>query len=154
MGFPQIFEIIQRFKVECEMKGWKTSENEDWVKIHNKYHNFICTRTIHLSTFKTIAKAHKCALREGASYRVIDVSYSAWLFSEPLAEEIVHMVVEDPHIAERTALYDLSDVHLNKPICIKLNKTDSAVFQEFENFLQKRLDILFKSIQEASTKTV
>jgi len=154
MEVPRLWELVRHFKGECHSRGWKTSEHEDWVKTGNEYHNFLWVRTIHPSTLKKVAEAHKCAIREGISYQVVDIAYTAWLLSEPPTDELIQAIVENPEIAERTAIYDLSWVHSDKPICLKLNKTDSEVFQEFESFLEKKFGVKIKPVQKALTKTV
>jgi len=146
--------LIRSFKDECQSQGWKTSENEDWVHSDGQYHNFLWTRTIHASTFKKIAKASKCAIREGVSYHVVNVAYTAWLFSQPPPEELMKAVIDDQNLAKSTAIYDLSDIHSSKPICLKLNSTGSRVFKEFEEFLQKKLGVKFKSAQDVVTAQV
>jgi len=134
--------------------GWKTSEHEDWVNFENKYHNFLWTRTIHPSTFKKIAKASKCAVREGTSYRVVDVSFTAWLFSQSPPEELMKAVMDDQTLAQSIAIYDLSGLHSSKPVVFKLNFTGSRVFREFEDFLQKKWGVRFKSAQDVVTAQV
>jgi len=146
--------LIRRFKNEYQSVDWKTSEHEDWVHIENQYHNFLWTRTIHPSTFTKIAKASKCAVREGVSYRVVDVAYTAWLFSEPPPEELIKTVMTDQNLAKNTAVYDMSGLHASKPICIRLNSTGSRVFKEFEDFLHKKWGIEFKSAQDVVTAEV
>lgn len=147
----QIWELIRCFKNECEVTGWKTSEYEDWVQTDNQYHNFLWTRTIHPSTFKKIAKTSKCAVRQGVSYQVVDVSYTAWLFSASPPEELVKAVMDDECLAKTTAIYDMSGLRSDKPICLRLNLTKSRVFKEFENFLQKKWGVKFKSAQDVVT---
>jgi len=46
-------------------------------------------------------------------------------------------VKENTELLRRTAIYDLSWAYSGKPLCLKLNETDSQVFKEFENFLEK-----------------
>jgi hypothetical protein len=145
MGAPRLWDLIRSFKHECESQGWKTSENEDLVESESRYHNFLWTRTIHPSTFEKIAHASKCAMREGVNYRVVDVTYTAWLLSEPPPEELWKAVMADPTLAEKTAIYDLSNLNSDEPICPRLNSTKSEVFTEFENFLTKKYGALFKT---------
>jgi hypothetical protein len=38
---PRIYELICSFKEECHSRGWKASENEDWIRINNEFHNFL-----------------------------------------------------------------------------------------------------------------
>jgi len=154
MAVPRIWEVIRSFKHECQSAGWKTSENEDWVLADQQYHNFLWTRTIHPSTLKKIAKASKCAVREGVSYKVVDIAYTAWLFSEAPPEELIQTVRDNENLAKNTALYDMSDLHSAKPMCTRLNSTESNIFKEFENFLQKKWGVKFKSAQDIVTAKV
>jgi len=151
MAAPRIWEVIRSFKDECSSAGWKTSEDEDWVHANEQYHNFLWTRTIHPSTFKKIAKASKCAVRDGVSYRVVDVAYTAWLFPESPPEELMQIVIEDQSLAKNTAVYDMSGLHSSKPTCIRLNTTGSRVFKEFEDFLHKKWGVQFKSAKDVVT---
>lgn len=144
MPIPRVWELVRSFKYECESRGWKVSEHEDWVKAGDKYHNFLWTRTVRPATLKKIAEQHKCAIKQGISYQVVDVDYTAWILSEAVSEEILQTVAENPELSKRTAIYDLSWSSSKKPLCLKLNKTDSGVFQEFENFLKKKLGFEFK----------
>ena len=144
LDIPKVWDILRRFKNWCEAKGWKTSESEDWVKKGDKYHNFLWTPTVHLSTFKKIATNHRCAINEGISYRVVDVSYTAWLFPQTPPENMIQVVTEDPELLRRNAIYDLSWMCAGKPVCLKLNKTDSTVFREFESFLEEKFGVKVK----------
>ena len=146
--------MLRSFKDECHSVGWKTSEHEDWIHADDQYHNFLWTRTIHPSTFRRIARASKCAVREGVSYRVVDVAYTAWLFSEAPPEELVQTVIDDENLAKSTAVYDMSGLHSSKPVCTRLNSTGSKVFKQFENFLQKKWGVKFKSAQDVVTAKV
>jgi len=154
LGVPGLWELIRSFKEECESQGWRTSESEDWVRSDDQYHNFLWTRTIHPSTFKKIALASKCAVREGVSYQVVDVAYTAWLFSDSLPEELWKMIAKSQILAEKTAVYDLSGLHSDKPICVKMNSTRSEVFKEFEEFLRKKFDVKFRTPQDMVTAEI
>ena len=151
---PKVWDILGCFKESCQAKGWKTSESEDWVKKADRYHNFLWMQTIHLSTFKKIAANRRCAINEGISYRVVDVSYAAWLFLHPPPEDLIHAVTEDPDLLQRNAIYDLSGMYAGKPTCLKFNKTHSAVFEEFERFLEERWGVALKSYQHALLEEV
>ncbi len=50
---------------------------------------------------------------------------------------MMRMVTENPELSKRTAIYDLSRAYSGKPLCLKLNETDSIVFREFERFLKE-----------------
>ncbi|MEM3703227.1 MAG: hypothetical protein QXX79_02235 [Candidatus Bathyarchaeia archaeon] len=141
MRTSKVWEILKKFKEVCGFHGWRTSESEDWIEANNKYHNFLLTRNVHPSSFRSIAASRKCVVREGLSYRVVEASYTAWLFSEPLQENLVSLLLENPEFTGRVALYDLSPIIEGKNSCIKLNYTNSQVFQEFENFLEKELGV-------------
>jgi len=143
---PRVWDILKRFVESCHLKGWKTSNYEDIVKIDDEYHNFIGTRTTHPSTFKRIASSKKLAVPEGRSYNVIDVSYTAWVFQEPPSEQLVETLTMDSELSKKTALYDLSEVYQGKPLCLKLNETDSLVFEEFEKFLKKTYGVESKQL--------
>jgi hypothetical protein len=144
MKMTRVWEIINKFKDRCRFHGWNASENEDWVETDEQYHNFLLTRDIHPSSFKKIVANRKCIIREGSSYQVVDASYTAWLFSEAPAEAIVKMVFENPDLSGRIALYDVSPIFEGKNLCLRLNSTDSNVFQEFERFLKSELKLKVK----------
>lgn len=154
MGAPRLWDLIQKFKHECEARGWKTSKTEDLINSDNQYHNFLWTRTIHPSTFEKIAHASKCAMREGVDYCVVDVAYTAWLLSEPPPEELWKAVIADPILSDKIAVYDLSDLNSSKPTCPKLNSTKSKVFTEFENFLRIEFGAVFKTPNDVLTTQV
>lgn len=141
MVISRVSEILGKFKLFCTHLGWKTSESEDWVEMEDNYHNFLWARDVHPSSFRRIALDKKCVVREGASYRVVEASYSAWLFSKTPSEELVRTVCENPALSRSVALYDLSQVTHGKDLCMRLNNTGSQVFQEFEKFLQGELKV-------------
>jgi len=145
---PKVWELLDGFKGRCQLRGWKTSEHEDWVKIGDEYHNFLWIQTVHPSTFEKIAVNHKCAIRKGVSYQVVDVSYTAWLFPQTPPGSLMETVKGDPELSRRTAIYDLSGVYAGKPQCIKLNETKSMVFQEFERFLEEKWGVKVKPVQK------
>ena len=149
LPIPKVWKLIDLFKDQCQMKGWKSSEHEDWVKTGDEeYHNFLWIQTVHPSTFEKIAVNHKCAIRKGVSYQVVDVSYTAWLFPQSPPENLMQMVNENPELSRRTAIYDLSLAYAGKPLCLKLNETDSTVFKEFEKFLQEELGVEIKPVRK------
>lgn len=143
---PKVWEILKKFKDFCKFHGWKTSESYDWVEINDKYHNFLWTRNVHPSSFKSIVTNRKCVVREGLSYRVVEASYTAWLFSETPSKTLLETIFENPDFSKGIALYDLSPLVEGKNLCVKLNHTDSPVFQEFENFLKNELKVKLKPL--------
>jgi hypothetical protein len=139
LSFPKVWSLIDSFKKWCRLKGWETSEDEDWVKADNgEYHNFLWIRTINPSTFKRIVSSHRCAIRRGMSYEVVDVSYIAWLFQEKPLESLIQRVKENSEFLKRTAIFDLSCVYTDEAFCRKLNETESRIFKEFEQFLEEK----------------
>ncbi|MGQ9460463.1 MAG: hypothetical protein ACUVRA_04460 [Candidatus Bathyarchaeaceae archaeon] len=148
LHIPKVWELLNDFKCQCQLRGWKTSEHEDLVKIGNEYHNFLWAQTVHPSTFQKIAINHKCAIREGMSYHVVDVSYTAWLFPQGPPEGLVQIIKENPELSRRTAIYDLSWMYAGKPLCLRLNETRSMAFREFERFLEEKWGVKVKPVQE------
>jgi hypothetical protein len=141
MKMSRVWEILGKFKLFCKRRGWKTSESEDWVEMDKNYHNFLWARDVHPSSFMRIASDKKCVVQHGVSYSVVEAAYTAWLFSEAPSASVVRIICENPDFSKRIALYDLSQVVEGKNLCVKLNNTDSHVFQEFENFLQSELKV-------------
>lgn len=153
MKISRISEILTRFKDLCRHHGWKTSENEDWIEIKNRYHNFVSAGDVNPSSFQRITNNKKCVVQEGLTYRVVESSYTAWLFSSAPSETLAKAVLSNPSVSCRTALYDLSRFTEGKNVCYKLNCTDSQVFREFEGFLQNELEIKLKPISAAAEPT-
>ena len=152
MSIPKVWELLKHFKDRCQSRGWKTSKHEDWVKIDDDYHNFLWIRTIHPSTFEKVAINRKCVIQQGLSYKVVDVSYTAWLFPRTPPEELLQRVANNPELSRRTAIYDLSWAYEGKPVCVKLNMTESPVFREFENFLVDRCGVELKPAHQMLNK--
>ncbi len=146
MNISKVWEILRKFKNICNFHGWRTSESEDWIKFGDEYHSFLWARDVHPSSFKRIVSNRKCVVREGLSYQVVEASYTAWLFSETPSESLVKTIFEDPGYSEKIALYDLSPLLNGKSMCVKLNNTNSPVFQEFEHFLKDELKIKLKPL--------
>ena len=94
----------------------------------------------------------KRAIREGQSYRVVDVSYTAWVFEQPPSKELIEKLLADPELSKRTAMYDLSGLSQGKTLCLKLNETSSKAFEEFERFLKEKYGITTRPLYEPQTK--
>jgi hypothetical protein len=154
MKMPRVWEILNKFKDVCNFHGWRTSENEDWIKIDDEYHSFLCARDVHPSSFKRIVSNRKCIVREGLSYRIVEASYTAWLFSETPSEALVRTVFDNADFSGRIALYDLSLMLKGEKVCVKLNNTDSPVFQEFEHFLKDELKVKLKPLSLFSSTEI
>jgi hypothetical protein len=153
-SFPKIWSLIESFKERCRLRGWEIRENEDWVKTDNgEYHSFLWRQTIHLSTFERIASNHRCAIRHGNSYEVVDIDYMAWLFQEKPPEFLSQRVRENPKLSKTTAIFDLSCAYTGEAPCRKLNETESGVFKEFEQFLEEEWEITFKTANEMPALT-
>jgi hypothetical protein len=147
MKMSKIWEIVDNFKRFCRMRGWRTSESEDWVELNDDYHNFLWTRNVTPSSFKAIISNRKCVVREGLSYSVVEASHLAWLFSEVPSKDMVRTVFENPELSRRIAVFDFSPLLEGRSLCVKLNNTDSPVFREFEAFLQSELKVKVEPLQ-------
>jgi len=154
MKMPKVWELVNRFKDSCKLHGWKASENEDWIRTGDEYHNFLWVKDVNSSSFKNIVSNKKCAIREGLSYRVVKATYIAWLFPEAPPETLAKIIFENPELSKTIALYDLSPMLEGKKHYFKINFTDSLVFQEFETFLEKELNVRVKPLfaQESSER--
>ena len=149
LNIPKVWEILDRFKDFCQSKEWKTSKHEDWVMADNKYHNFLWVRKVYPSTFLKVATNHKCAIHEGVSYQVVKTTYTAWVFPEKPPKMLVQTVIDNEELLKGTAIYDLSSVYAGRPLCLRLNETDSVVFREFEKFLQENCGIEVRPTQSS-----
>lgn len=150
----KIWEILDQFKRFCRLRGWRTSESEDWVELNDDYHNFLWTRNVTRGSFKAIISNRKCVVQKGLFYNVVQPSHLAWLFSEVPSEDLVRTVLENPDFFRRIAIFDFSPMLEGKNLCIKLNNTDSPVFQEFESFLQTELKVKVESVQPFSDSKI
>lgn len=144
LSIPKVWDLLRCFKEICQSKGWKTSKYRDWIKVDNEYHNFLWIRTVHPSTFEKVAAKHKCVVRKDVSYKVVGVSYTAWLFPQAPSKKLIESITKNPELSRRTAIYDLSWAYAGKPVCLKLNETNSLVFQEFERFLVDKCGVEVK----------
>ena len=146
---PKVWELLDRFKDLCKLKGWKISEHEDWVKTNDdKYHIFLWIPTVNLSTFTKITTKSKCAIRQGLSYNVVNFSYSAWLFSKSPPESLVQQIIKNPKLLSKTAVFDFSRSSSDEPLCLKLNETASTVLVDFERFVEDDLEMSIKPVRE------
>jgi len=147
MNISRIWEILTNFKRFCRLRGWKTSENEDWVELNNEYHNFLSAKNVSPASFKTIITNRKCIVHKGLSYTVVEPSHQAWVFSEQPPQDIYNTVLRKPDYSKNIALFDLSPTQHGKNTCIKLNNTDSPIFHEFETYLQNELKLEMQQYQ-------
>lgn len=150
MKMPRLWEIVRKFRDLSKSHGWITSEHEDWVKVGDEYHTFIWARHIHPSSFRRISLNKMTAIREGQSYNVVKISYTAWLLSEYPPETVIREVSDNPDFSNRIALYDLSSLLEGKSLCRRLNSTGSPVFREFEMFLKNELKAKIKPMEPLS----
>ncbi|HEY4674427.1 MAG TPA: hypothetical protein VIH48_00060 [Candidatus Bathyarchaeia archaeon] len=138
---PKAWDLIARFADDCKLHGWKVYENEDVIEAENEFHKFIWVNRLQISTFKCIVANPLCALCEGASYRIVRLSYVAWVLPGAPWKSTMQIVKETPGLSSKVALYDLSWWYKGAPLCLSLNKTESRVFQEFERFLNAEYGI-------------
>ncbi|HVP16026.1 MAG TPA: hypothetical protein VMT42_01505 [candidate division Zixibacteria bacterium] len=150
----RIWEVLTNFKRFCTLRGWRTSENEDWVELNDDYHNFLSTKNVSPASFKAIITNRKCVVHKGLLYTVVEPSHLAWLFSEVPSQDIFSTVLRNPDFSRRIAIYYFSPMLEGKNTCIKLNNTDSPVFHEFETFLQSELKVTVESFQPFSDSKI
>jgi len=154
METSKIWKILDQFKRFCRLRGWRTSESEDWVELNDNYHNFLWTRNVTQGSFKAIISNRKCVVQKGLSYTVVQPSHVAWLFSEVPSEDLFRTVLDNPDFSRRIAIFDFSPLAEGKNTCVKLNNTDSPVFHGFETFLQSELKITVESLQPFSDSKI
>jgi len=136
-SFPNVWDIVEKFKLRCLKRRWKTCEHEDLVNAEGKYNYLIWTRRIHIDTFKKVsAKSHQY-IKEGNSYKKVNISYLAWISQETVSEDVMENLLKNPSLLSKVALYDISPIYEGQPTCLKINETESMVFQEFERFLKE-----------------
>lgn len=142
-----LFDCIEKFKKHCfHSKNWKVYEGADLIRVKNKFHKFVWTQHLRPSTFESMIRNPLCAIAEGVLYKNKSISFMAFVVPQPPSAEILKFFEEEPNIQKWIALYDLSCIFGNDPICAKLNKTKSPVFHEFESFLTSHYDVKFESI--------
>jgi hypothetical protein len=144
LSLPRVWELLKSFKEWCGRKGWKTSEDSDWIRIDHEYHDFVWAANVQHSTFIKVSRNPKCTFHDGFTYRVVNASFVAWLFQQQPSRELLQALAESADLYERTALYDLSQVYKGNPVCLKLNATKSLVFKEFEAFLAENWGVSVK----------
>ena len=148
-SFPKMWNLLDTFKDTYCLNNWKTCKNEDWIKTKDgKYHNFLWARSFHPSTFEKIVTNKKCAIQTIDSYKVVNVSYIAWLFQDEFPKFLTSWIKIYPEIASYTALYDFAPICLGKEFYRKYNKTRSVVYQKFEEFLKTKWNLESKLIEE------
>lgn len=141
-NIPVIWDLIKQFKRQCKLMGWWASLYEDIVYADGEYHNFFCAKKVYPKTFRVISLSSLYPVRENDMiYRLVSVSYVAWILQEKPPEDIFKMLDEDQRMRRRVAVYDLSEAYSEKPVCIRLNETNSVVFREFERFLKEEYNI-------------
>ncbi len=146
-------EIIDRFNEYCnKLKGWQTYGSEDLVQVKNSFHKFIWIQNLLPETFKSVVMDPSCTIQSSienlAPFDYVDtdthkkcpdkrvrISFMAWVLPKQPSIAILQFFEKKPQIQRRVALYDLSRFFRSEPICAKLNKTKSPVFDEFERFL-------------------
>ena len=64
--YSKAWRWINRFKLECLSKGWKTSESYDWVLTDNEeYHALVWAKVVLPSSFEKIALDRKSLVKWG-----------------------------------------------------------------------------------------
>ena len=146
-------DIIQSFKEYCnKLKSWQTYESEDLVQVKNSFHQLIWIQNLLPETFKSVVMNPSCTIQSNlvnlgpfdyiereipkrCQYRTVRISFMAWVLPKQPSIGILEFFERKSQIQKWVALYDLSRFFRSEPICAKLNKTKSPVFEEFERFL-------------------
>lgn len=148
----KISKCIDRFKEHChKSKGWTVYEGEDLVQVGNSYHKFVWVRSVQPATFQSIVMNPMSVINQGVTYRIVKISFIAWVLPETPSAAILGLFEENPTFLKWVALYDLSRIFRDLPTCSKLNETKSVVFQEFERFLSNCYGIELEPLLESRT---
>ncbi|MEM2875963.1 MAG: hypothetical protein QXL67_03295 [Candidatus Bathyarchaeia archaeon] len=153
MSVEELWIILERFKDSCKAKGWDVEKSIDLIKRGDEYHNFLFTKEIRPSTFRRIGVYAKSVVKERELYRVVELTYNAWVCSKPVPESVWSILEEKPEMLSRNAIYDFSEL-ATSGVCRKLNETSSVVFREFENFLSEELKCKLESARSRILKTM
>ena len=139
---PKIWEIVNKFEEwVMKEKDWKVSRIYDLIQVNNDYYKFIWTQNFHLETFKKILSRQLCSLGDHLSYKTVSVSYMAWILNKTPGAMVWKLVKETPCLSKRVAIYTLNKAFTGIPNCLKLNKTQSIVLDEFEKLLAREYGI-------------
>jgi len=149
LSIPRVWDLLKNFKEWCKHKGWRSAEEEDWIRLDHEYHDFVWTKNVQPSTFRKVTQNPKCTVSDGFSYHVVNASYVAWLFQQSPPDNLIQTLIDDPGLCARTALYDFSQVYQGNPVCLKLNTTKSQVFKEFERFLSVNWSVTVRASYKA-----
>ena len=148
----KISKCIDRFKEYChKSKKWTVYEGEDLVQVGNSYHKFAWVRSVQPTTFQSIVMNPISAIRQGVMYRIVKISFMAWVLPETPSATILELFEENPTFLKWVALYDFGRISGDLPCCSRLNETKSVVFQEFERFLGNCYGIEFEPLFKAET---
>jgi hypothetical protein len=136
MLHPSSFwDLVEKFKNACKNKNWRIYGYEDIIYDGSEYHHLVMVRQTRLETFKRVITNPHQSIKRGDQHEVINVSYIAWISQEQIPKIAADFLANRPALLSRVALYDLSPLYKGKNICLKMNRTNSIVFREFENFL-------------------
>ena len=69
---------------------------------------------------------------------MVEASYYAWIFEDSPPKSLWRRILTVEEILRNNAIYDLSKIRKGEKICVRVNKTESRVFKEFEKFLRER----------------
>jgi len=141
---PEIWEIVDGFKKRCQLKGLHTFEHEYVVESNGEYHSLKWICWLHPSTFESVVRHVTHKIQEGEAYRLVNISYTAWICVNTSCEALMQIMVKNPELLTRNAIFNLSQAYANR-VCLKINETVSAVIKDFERFLENKLKIAIKS---------
>jgi hypothetical protein len=144
---PPVWDLLHAFQPHCTQHGWTPHNIGDLVHADGHYHKFFWIRGLYPSTFRNLITQPRCTLQDGASYRLVEPTYMAWVLPvTPPTMLWLYLLKDAPRFAQTVALYDLSPIYAGDSAGVKLNETSSHVFHAFEAFLRDRYGISFTAL--------
>jgi hypothetical protein len=134
---PPIWDLLYTFREHHQSKAWKYYNNGTVVETNDEYHRFIWTRQLHIHTFRNLIHNPSCTICIHKTYMYTHPTYTAWILTEPPRADVwLYLIQDAPELLPHVAIYDLSQIYSEgSTSCLTINKTQSAVFNAFEQFL-------------------
>jgi len=101
-------EILQRLRSRFLGRGWKVGEHGEWVEVNRRLHVFIWSRSISVSTLRSIAKNQKVSVKMAGAWRLKKPSSICFICIQPCPESIPEAFSKEAEVSRRALFYDLS----------------------------------------------
>ncbi len=134
----KVREVLKAFREHCRDE-WEAEKSGQWFKIDGSYHVFVWSKSIAITTLKSMACLQKVTLHEGDFWKVKEASFMAFICAGGLEKEAYEVLKADPRITERCICYDLEKR-------TKIGVSSSPVFKKFEEFLKNKYGLEFKCV--------